>query len=382
MSQAVTSSITVTRRRLLESAAAGAVAVGLGLRSPYWAAAVTPARDPAIIGSWGGLRIPATGAYFGADDTTRGFTTANGIETQLGRRMGFRNRRYGWLAKCPSARGDRGRQAERAGRRADDVLRVAGQVSRQVLRLVRSGRPEHDLLRSGHRPDHQRRVRLLLAVGRDRVEGARGAGDLPALAGAERTSQSLLRRVAGRPWNGWRGRLRRRLEARLDGVQRREGDAAGGRQLHLGVLRAADEWTVEDRRPVAAVLAGRRRRRLERYGSVPGDIPVRGRQPTGRRQLLPVGGRPPETVHDLRERVPAGKGCDPLVWQVRQGWLGHRPQPDHRYPHGGEAVPAMRGVRNLEQRRGNLADFVDTSAASLTQYRAFASDPWFTLTRS
>ena len=32
--------------------------------------------------------------------------------------------------------------------------------------------------------------------------------------------------------------------------------------------------------------------------------------------------------------------------------------------------------------RGNLADFVDTSAASLAEYRAFASDPWFTLTRS
>jgi hypothetical protein len=32
--------------------------------------------------------------------------------------------------------------------------------------------------------------------------------------------------------------------------------------------------------------------------------------------------------------------------------------------------------------RGTLDDFVDTSAASLTQYRAFAKDPWFALTRS
>ena len=32
--------------------------------------------------------------------------------------------------------------------------------------------------------------------------------------------------------------------------------------------------------------------------------------------------------------------------------------------------------------RGNLADFVDTSKASLAQYRAFARDPWFALTRS
>ena len=98
-----TPSMTVTRRGLFEVAAAGGLAVGLGLRSAPSAAAVSPARDPVIVGSWGGLLIPATGAYFGADDTTRGFTTANGIETQLGRRMGFRNRRYGWLAKCPSA---------------------------------------------------------------------------------------------------------------------------------------------------------------------------------------------------------------------------------------------------------------------------------------
>jgi hypothetical protein len=32
--------------------------------------------------------------------------------------------------------------------------------------------------------------------------------------------------------------------------------------------------------------------------------------------------------------------------------------------------------------RGNLSDFVDTSAASLTQYRAFAKDSWFALTRA
>src|SRR6476646_3860327 len=94
--------MTVTRRALLELAAAGGLAAGLGLRSPQRAAAGSPARDPAIIGSWGGLVIPAAGAYLGADDTTRGFTTANGIETQLGRRMGFRNRRYGWLTPCPS----------------------------------------------------------------------------------------------------------------------------------------------------------------------------------------------------------------------------------------------------------------------------------------
>ena len=103
MSQELRRSGALTRRAFVERAAAGAAAAGLGLRFPSEASAATPARDPAIIGSWGGLQIPATGAYFGADDTTRGFTTAKGIETELGRRMGFRNRRYGWLVKCPSA---------------------------------------------------------------------------------------------------------------------------------------------------------------------------------------------------------------------------------------------------------------------------------------
>ena len=136
MSHTVTRSSGVTRRDLVESAAACAVAIGLGLRSPSRAAAVTPARDPAIIGSWGGLQIPATGAYFGADDTTRGFTTAKGIETQLGRRMGFRNRRYGWLAKCPSTAAIADSKRERARRRADDVLRLARHLPGQVHGLV------------------------------------------------------------------------------------------------------------------------------------------------------------------------------------------------------------------------------------------------------
>ena len=99
----VTPSMTVTRRRLLEWRRPVGSRWDWGCGARPRRRPSSPARDPVIIGSWGGLRIPATGAYFGADDTTRGFTTPNGIETQLGRRMGFRNRRYGWLAKCPSA---------------------------------------------------------------------------------------------------------------------------------------------------------------------------------------------------------------------------------------------------------------------------------------
>jgi hypothetical protein len=52
----------LTRRALVGRAAAGAAVAGLGLRNPPDAAAATPARDPAIIGSWGGLLVPATGA--------------------------------------------------------------------------------------------------------------------------------------------------------------------------------------------------------------------------------------------------------------------------------------------------------------------------------
>jgi len=91
------------RRQLLARAGAVGAAVALADAVPTGAGAATAVRDPAVAGSWGGLVIPPSGCYFGADDTTRGFTKANGIETQLGRRMAIRNRRYGWLAACPSA---------------------------------------------------------------------------------------------------------------------------------------------------------------------------------------------------------------------------------------------------------------------------------------
>ena len=90
----------LTRRSLLAAGAGVATAAVVGGRTTR--AAAVPARDPRLVGSWGGFVIPATGCWFGADDTTRGFTTSNGIETQLGRRMAIRNRRYGWLAACPS----------------------------------------------------------------------------------------------------------------------------------------------------------------------------------------------------------------------------------------------------------------------------------------
>ena len=83
---------------------AAAVAGAARLLAGADALAATPARSPAIVGDWGGLVIPPTGVYFGADDTTRGFSNAHGtgIEDELGRRMAIRNRRYDWLATCPS----------------------------------------------------------------------------------------------------------------------------------------------------------------------------------------------------------------------------------------------------------------------------------------
>lgn len=96
-----------TRRAFLARSAAAIAAVGVpALRQtadPGAAWADAAVRDPRIVRAYGGLQIPASGCYWGADDTTRKFTSANGIETQLGRRMAIRNRRYNWLVACPNA---------------------------------------------------------------------------------------------------------------------------------------------------------------------------------------------------------------------------------------------------------------------------------------
>lgn len=96
----------IPRRRFLGRSAAIAGAVAMTPLARLFetgdALAAPPTRDPSIVRSWGGLIVPETGAYWGADDTTRGFTGSKGIETQLGRRMAIRNRRYGWLVPCPS----------------------------------------------------------------------------------------------------------------------------------------------------------------------------------------------------------------------------------------------------------------------------------------
>jgi len=96
------------RRSLVACAALGAASLAAG-RLPRLSAleaagaAPPPARDPSILRSYGGLVIPPTGVFWGADDTTRGFTTRKGIETQLKRRMAIRNRHYNWLVTCPGS---------------------------------------------------------------------------------------------------------------------------------------------------------------------------------------------------------------------------------------------------------------------------------------
>ena len=63
------------------------------------------ARSKSIIKSYGGLVVPATGIYAGAEDQDkdRNFTGPKGIETQMGRRMAIRRRHYKWLEPNPSA---------------------------------------------------------------------------------------------------------------------------------------------------------------------------------------------------------------------------------------------------------------------------------------
>ena len=63
------------------------------------------ARSAGIIKKYGDLNIPATGIYVGAEDadSDRLFTGTKGIETQTGRRMAIRRRHYQWLAAYPGS---------------------------------------------------------------------------------------------------------------------------------------------------------------------------------------------------------------------------------------------------------------------------------------
>lgn len=62
-------------------------------------------RSSAIIKNYGGLVIPASGIYVGAEDadSDRNFTGSKGIETQTGRRMAIRRQHYAWNTAYPTA---------------------------------------------------------------------------------------------------------------------------------------------------------------------------------------------------------------------------------------------------------------------------------------
>jgi hypothetical protein len=61
-------------------------------------------RSATIIGNYGGLKIPASGVYAGAEDqdADKNFTGPRGIETLLGRTMAIRRRHYAWEATYPT----------------------------------------------------------------------------------------------------------------------------------------------------------------------------------------------------------------------------------------------------------------------------------------
>ena len=150
MSQKLRRSGALTRRAFVERAAAGAAAVGLDCSShPRCRLPPPPAIRRSSAAGVGSaslhrrlLRRRRHHARLhdgeGDRDPAR---AANGVSEPALR-----------LAReVPERRGVRGVQTECAGRRTDDVLRVAEHVPRQVRRLVRSWRPAHDLLRAGDR---------------------------------------------------------------------------------------------------------------------------------------------------------------------------------------------------------------------------------------
>jgi hypothetical protein len=372
----------MTRAELIGRAALGAAAAALAAREVTRAEAATPARDPAIVGSWGGLEIPATGAYFGADDTTRGFTTANGIETQLRRRMAIRNRRYNWLATCPSAAAS-----------ADAKL-----TSPAVVPMTSFGSPTTFPVKS---------------------TGWTGKGDL-----AVTSYGQGIDRIANGEFDGyWRGVARGLLALRVPVIFRLWQEPNGPHNPYYGA------WQGGLGGPGEAAFAAAWRRVFSVFAGEGATLASGGnciwvfcaQQTTGPSH---TGGPwqaywPGDDVVDwsgmdlYRETFPY-EAVNPPVYGSFYDWAADRKKPFMicesgfqqgavvtdpwgRYDKDGSVtghslITATRtAVKQYPQcvayciwnnGRGNLADFVDTSAASLKQYRAFAHDAWFTLVRS
>jgi hypothetical protein len=382
MSQELRRSGALTRRAFVERAAAGAAAAGLGLRFPSAASAATPARDPAIIGSWGGLRIPATGAYFGADDTTRGFTTAKGIETELGRRMGFRNRRYGWLVKCPGAAAS-----------ADSKLGAPG-----VVPMTSFGSPSTFPVKSAGWSGHGDLGTTSYGQGIDRITGGEFDSYWRSVAlGLKALGVPVIFRLWQEPngphnpyYGAWQG-----------------GVGTGGESAFVAAWRHI--WTVFNVEK-ATLRAGGNCIWVFCAQQTTGPANTGGPwQP-----YWPGSDVVDWSGMDLYRETFPFEAVNPPVYGSFYQWAvdNHKPfmicesgfqqgkivtDSSGRYDKDGSVTghslitATCAAVKHYPQcvaygiwnnGRGNLADFVDTSAASLAQYRAFAHDPWFALTRS
>jgi hypothetical protein len=365
----------------VELAAAGAVAVGLGLPASAQAAG-TPVRDPVIIGDWGGLEIPATGAYFGADDTTRGFTTANGIETQLGRRMGFRNRRYNWLATCPSAAAV-----------ADSRLTAPA-----VVPMTSFGSPNTFPVKSPGWSGHGDLSITSYGQGIDRIANGEFDAYWSSVAlGLKALGVPVIFRLWQEPngphnpyYGAWQGGLGTGGEAAFAAAWRHVWSvfnaqgatlAAGGNciwvfcaQQTTGPFKTGGPW--QPYWPGADVVdwSG-----MDLY-----------------RETFPFEAvNPPVDGSFYHWAVSNHKPFMICEGGFQQGAIVTDASGQYDKDGSVTARSLITATRNAVKRypqcvaygiwnngRGNLADFVDTSAHSLAQYRAFAADPWFALTRA
>jgi hypothetical protein len=368
-----------SRRELLARGGAALAAAGLSrwLADAPGAAAATPVRSPAIIGTYGGLVVPATGAYFGADDTTRGFTTAKGIETQVGRRMAIRNRRYGWLAACPNA-----------STRADAAL-----SGPPVIPMVSFGQPSTFPVKTTGWKGKSDAAVTAFGSGIDRITNGEFDGYWSGVAAGLR---ALGMPVLFRLWQEPNGAHNPYYAAWQGGV------GSGGEAAYIAawrhvkaVFRAAGA-TIDAGGNCIFVFCAQRRSTASRWEVYwPGDDVVDFSGVDLYR----------DTFVDAAENPP--KNWDTYTWAIahskpyivcESGFVdkqkittaagkfdkdgsvtGHSLITDTQTTVAQSPQCVAYCVWNNIGPNGN--NFIDTSAASLSQYRAFATDPYYALTR-
>ena len=100
------------------------------------------ARASNIVGNLRGLQIPSTGIFMGSEDmdTDRNFTGTKGIETQMGRRMAIRRKHYNWKASIPTSF-----ESANAALRGPRVLSMIGMTDKGGgFPVVNTGSPSGD----------------------------------------------------------------------------------------------------------------------------------------------------------------------------------------------------------------------------------------------